>query len=225
MKFIKILFVVIIFASIGGAVLINTKKDDSEDKDDKTFPSEIADHENFKTFQKEMSDAGIVVNPDEIIIKDQREIYNPDRIKVFSQQDEIKKTELEETTQSLRDVSGVTFSPDQKIILDYRNIARVGASSRQIRLFGIRSEKILDAPLLDCAISSECIYIDGYFIDNDSFVLHEISLARKDPDCVVGSTCSYSIKIHYVELMQNQRSLYESTEFEAPVASMRLLVQ
>jgi len=215
----------VIFASVGGAVLVNTEIDESESQDKKTLPNEIANHKNFKTFQKEMSDAGIVVNPDEITLKDQREIYNPDRIKVFSQQNEIKKNELEETMQSLKDVNGVTLSPDRNIILDYRNISKIGASARQIRLFGIRSEKILDASLLDCAISSECVFLDGYFINNDNFVLHEISLARKDPDCVAEGTCLYSIKIHHVELAQNRRSLYESAEFEASVAVIRLLVQ
>ena len=57
-------------------------------------------------------------------------------------------------------------------------------------------------------------------MDNDVFVVTEVSrnITKHDetvPACLPSETCTYSFKLHLVDLNRNSRIIYESTPFDA----------
>ena len=97
--------------------------------------------------------------------------------------------------------------------------------SNEVRLYGLKEDKILDARVLDCSVKGNCYFDRAYFLDNDVFVISEFSrnINKKDPaatECMVTDTCTYTIKIHVVDMVHNKRLVYESKPFDTVLSDL-----
>ena len=81
---------------------------------------------------------------------------------------------LKYTYEKHKDIKGVVFSPSGEEFVDYRNIERYGYQTYEVRLYGLKEDKIIDARILDCSPKANCYFDRAYFLDNDVFVISEI---------------------------------------------------
>ena len=119
----------------------------------------------------------------------------------------------------LKDVKKVAFSPSERAIVDYRNIKRDGYTPFEVHFYGIRDDKIINARILDCRTDINCYFDRAYFLNNnDVFVISEFSRNIKENEtiftpCLIDNECTYTIKVHVIDLINNKRLVYESKPF------------
>ncbi len=135
--------------------------------------------------------------------------------------DDPKQMELyEKTIEENKGLNKVVFNPNERIFIDYRNIPRGKLMANVNRLYGLKEDKILDARILDCSTKSNCYFDRAYFLDNDVFVISEFSrnVDKRDNTvglCDINLVCSYTIKVHVIDIIHNKRWVYESKPFDA----------
>jgi len=140
--------------------------------------------------------------------------------------DDPKQMELyEKTIEEHKDVEKVIFNPNGRVFVDFRNAARGEVMANEVRLYGLKEDKILDARVLDCSVKGNCYFDRAYFLDNDVFVISEFSrnINKKDPaaaECMVTDMCTYTIKIHVVDMIHNKRLVYESKPFDTVLSDL-----
>jgi len=94
-----------------------------------------------------------------------------------------RQQEFEQNLEVHENLDHVIFSPSKRIYLDYRNISREGYKPNEVHLYGLKEDKIIDARILECVNDKNCYFDRAYFLDNDVFVVHEMSLANQDDLC------------------------------------------
>lgn len=194
--------------------------------DDSKLPSKVEEERAFQRWITNLKNNDIEVNADEFKLLEKNEIYNTKWIIVKSLDEEATKQEFENTIAQHKDIKKVVFSPSEREFLDYRNETRSAISpngepykSNEVRFYGQKEDKLLDARILDCSIKSNCYFDRAYFISNDLFVITEFSrnINKKDtttPECPINSVCTYTIKLHMVDLINNARYVYESNPMD-----------
>ena len=128
--------------------------------------------------------------------------------------------ELDRMLLQSRDQDMIVFSPSDKEFIDYSNKPRDGYLATEVRLYGLREDKVIDARLLDCSAKANCYFDRAYFLDNDTFVISEISRnIEENPEmfipCAPNEECDYTFKVHVIDLKKNKRWIYESKPFAA----------
>ncbi len=222
----KAIVIIILFGSIGWAVYQNIA--DQESENGSTLPAKITKNENFTAWVDEIAvrsaDAQIDLSPDRFDRKDEREIYFWDRLNLSTLDDEEFLEEKDALWETYSGLDGVTFSPNGKIFIDYRNIFRRELNRNQVNLYGQRESILIDARILDCTMPNRCFFDTGYFINEDTFVIHELTVENTQEDCSLErNVCNYTVKIHLVELHNNKRSLYEGPGINLPILDKSLL--
>ena len=68
--------------------------------------------------------------------------------------------------------------------------------------------------IVDCDLESNCFFSRASFLDNHVFFVIQMSLkdySKKEPKtCDPTKVCTYTFKVHLVDLINNSRSVYES---------------
>ncbi len=138
---------------------------------------------------------------------------------VKSIDDPVEKDLFEKTLEESKDIKKIVFSPNERVFVDYRNIPRGNVLANEVRLYGLKEDKIIDARVLDCSVRANCYFDRAYFLDNDVFVITEFSrdIDKKDtttPLCSIDELCTYTVKLHLIDLVHNKRLVYVSKTYE-----------
>ena len=198
--------------------------------DDEKLPDKVEHSDGFQRWITNLKNKGMdFVEADEFRFIEENEIYNTKWLTISSLDEDGKQEEFENTlkahliqtdvTDELTPIKGVIFAPNENMFIDYRNGEKDGYDSNEARLYGLKEDKIIDARILDCSIRANCYFDRAYFLSNDVFVVSEFSRAidKKDKDapiCTIDQKCTYSIKLHLIDLINNKRWVYESESFD-----------
>jgi len=168
----------------------------------------------------------VEVNADGFKLVEENEIYNTKWLKISSIEEPGKQEEFEKTIEENKDIRYIVFSPSEREFLDYRHEIRNVISPNgdfyqpnEVRFYGQKEDKIIEARILDCSLRANCYFDRAYFLSNDLFVITEISrnIDKKDtttPECPINSICTYTIKLHLIDLINNKRYVYESASMD-----------
>ncbi|MBD3366357.1 hypothetical protein GF360_03410 [candidate division WWE3 bacterium] len=206
----KIILVATLFTFIGGGVYLNLQEKASIDNS--KIPQKLEEERGFQRWITNAKNKDILVEADEFRLLEENEIYNTRWMQVYSLDEPGRKEEFEANLEAHKNVDHVIFSPSDRIFLDYRNMARDRYAPNEVHLYGQKEDKILDARVLECVNGNNCYFDRAYFLDNDVFVVHEVSLADPANLCKPDETCAYTFKVHLVDLINNKRWIYESEE-------------
>lgn len=215
-KYLTAALTLIIFVLVGITVYTNVSKQRAVDHT--KLPEKVETSKGFQKWITNLKNKGFVIEADEFRLQEENEIYNTKWIKIYSLDETGRPEELDRMLLAARNKDNVVFAPSDREYIDFRNYARDGYESNEVRLYGQKEDKIIDARILDCSKKGNCYYDRGYFLDNNVFVISEISrtIDKKDETaqaCSSSQECEYSFKIHLVDLINNKRWIYESKPF------------
>ncbi|MBW6441777.1 hypothetical protein K0B04_02605 [Patescibacteria group bacterium] len=207
----------IIAVSIVFGVFLNIKKQMSVDKS--RLPLRVVEERLFQRWITNLKNKDLDISADDFSLKEQAEIYNTTWMTVKSAENPEEKALYDETIEIHTDMDKVVFSPNGRVFVDFRGINRGNVKANEVRVYGLKEDKILDARVLDCSIKGNCYFDRAYFLDNDVFVITEFSrnISKRDtsvPECGAEEICTYTIKLHYVDMIHNTRLVYESKPFD-----------
>lgn len=187
--------------------------------DESKIPSKVEESSGFQRWITNLKKKDFDIEGDEFRLVEENEIYNTKWISVYSIDDEDIKKEFEETIAAHKSIKKVVFSPSGRQFIDYRPEIRGKYNPNEARYYGLRDDKLIDARILDCSVRANCYFDRAYFLDNESFVISEISRNIDEQNfsdsCNSNQTCSYTFKVHVIDLINNSRLIYESRPFEA----------
>ena len=114
----------------------------------------------------------------------------------------------------LRKFKDTALSPNEREIVNYDYSNRFGFLPTEVFFYGLREDKILRTKIVDCDLESNCFFSRASFLDNHVFFVIQMSLkdySKKEPKtCDPTKVCTYTFKVHLVDLINNSRSVYES---------------
>jgi hypothetical protein len=216
-KYINSVLMAVIFISVGFGLLLNVKQQRAIDRS--KLPERVEEERMFQRWITNLKNHGLDIEADEFKLKEENEIYNTTWMTVKSSDDPKEMELYNSTILKHKDTEKVVFNPNGRVFVDFRNIPRDGIMANEVRLYGLKEDKILDARVLDCSTKSNCYFDRAYFIDNDVFVISEFSrnINKRDisvPECPVTQSCTYTIKVHVIDMIHNTRLVYESKPFD-----------
>ncbi len=223
-KKLTLISAIAIFILVGAIVYINISKQSSVDHS--KLPQKVEESRGFQRWITNLKNKDLeFVNADEFRLLEENEIYNTKWIKIYSIEEKGRQEEFEQTIETHKNIPHVVFSPSERIFIDYRNEVRGDYEPNEVHLYGLRDDKIIDARILDCSVRANCYFDRAYFLDNDVFVISEFSRdfdkkAENIPECPLNETCTYTIKVHVIDLINNKRWVYESEPFEMNLEEM-----
>lgn len=215
---IALLLTVGILLAVSAGVYINVSAQRAVDHS--KLPQKVELSKGFQKWITNLKNKGFDINADDFRLMEEVQIYNTKWIKIYSLDAPGMQDTLVKELESHKTTDHTVFSPSGKIFIDYRSILRDGYNSNEVRLYGQKEDKIIDARVADCSARANCYFDRAYFLDNDVFVISEISrtIDKKDeqaPLCSTADKCQYSFKVHVVDLINNNRAIYESKPFDA----------
>lgn len=210
-------------AIIAGATYVNYRQD--KDIDRTKLPEKLETSKGFQKWITNLKNHDLIIEADEFRLQEENEIYNTKWMTVYNIDEPGVKEQFDATIAKYSDTKKVAYSPSDRQFIDFRDEPRDGYAASQIHYYGLRDDKLLDARLLDCAEHLNCYFDRAYFLDNDVFVVSEVSRnldkrAENIPVCTVDQLCTYTIKIHLVDLNKNSRLVYESKPFDINLAQL-----
>lgn len=213
--------IVLLTLTIAGATYVNYRQD--KDVDRTKIPAKLENSKGFQKWITNLKNKGLNIEADEFRLREENEIYNTKWMTVYNIDDSNVKSQFDLNIAKYNQTKKVVYSPSGRQFIDYRNEPRDGYGANQIHYYGLRDDKLVDARLLDCATTLNCYFDRAYFLDNDVFVVSEISRnldkrSENIPVCNINQPCTYTFKIHLVDLNKNSRLVYESKPFETNLA-------
>lgn len=218
------LLVVLIFLLVAAGVVINVRQQLSIDRS--KIPEKVEENKGFQRWITNVKNKGLdQINADEFRLIEENEIYNTKWMKVYSLDDQTALQNFDTQSEKLKNTDKVIFSPSGRAFIDYRHLNRDGYKPNEVHYYGIRDDKIIDARILDCSVRANCYFDRAYFLDNDVFVVSEFSrnINKKDevtPLCPTDQECTYTIKLHVIDLINNSRLVYESKPFKIVLSDL-----
>ena len=213
-----------IFLLVALGVGINVNEQLSIDQS--KIPEKVEEHKGFQRWITNLKNKGLEhVDADQFRLQEENEIYNTKWMQVYSTDDEEQMDRFEQAIEEHQKLPMVIFSPSERLFIDYRNENRNGYKPNEVHFYGIRDDKIIDARILDCSARANCYFDRAYFLSNDVFVISEFSrdIDKKDKTtelCPIDQECTYSIKLHVIDLINNSRLVYESKTFNIVLSEL-----
>ena len=194
--------------------------------DQSKLPEKVEEDGGFQRWITNLKNKELDIEADEFRLQEENEIYNTRWMKVFSIDNPEVEEIYENTLGQVKDTEKVIFSPSERLFIDYRQMERDDYEPNEVRFYGQREDKVIDARVVDCSVRANCYFDRAFFLDNDLFVITEISrtIDKKDenaPKCSVNEECEYSFKLHLIDLINNQRLVYESEPFTAVLSELK----
>lgn len=222
-KKLTILLTAAIFLLICGGVFINVKQQLAVDES--KLPQKLEDNNLFQRWITNLKNNDVDVGADDFRLLEEAEIYNTMWVTIKSIDGPGVEEWFNNELLTHQDLDKVVFSPSDKEFIDFRPILRGEYEQNEVRFFGQKEDKILDSKVVDCSIRANCYFDRAYFLDNDVFVVTEISRNIDKHDdtaelCPIDESCTYTIKLHLVDLVQNKRLVYESNTFDIVLAKL-----
>jgi hypothetical protein len=217
------LLVAAIFILVALGAGINIQKQLSIDRS--KLPEKVEQDKGFQRWITNLKNKGLdFVDADEFTLVE-NEIYNTKWMKVYSLDKPEEQETFAQTIAEHQNLPMVIFSPSERLFIDYRHENRESYKPNEVHFYGARDDKIIDARILDCSVRANCFFDRAYFLSNDVFVISEFSrnIDKKDtttPKCAVDTACTYSIKIHVIDLINNSRLVYESKPFNIVLSEL-----
>lgn len=217
MKRIEVAFFILVVTFVALGVWSNLKEQKAIDKS--KIPQKVEESRQFQRWITNLKNKGLEIEADEFRLQEEVEIFNTKWMKVFSLDDENIKFEFEKKLEENKETDKIVYSPSDKEFLDFRNIEREGYLPNEVRFYGQKEDKLLDLRAVDCSTRANCYFDRAYFMNNDVFVVTELSrnINKKDQTteaCETSAMCEYTFKLHLIDLVNNSRLVYESKPFE-----------
>lgn len=209
----KIPYILVAIISISIAVGVYSNVLEQKSIDRSKLPQKVEENNGFQRWITNLKKKEIETEADEFRLIEENEVYNTKWMKVYSADDEKMSKEYEKILENNRNIEKVIYSPSDRIFIDFRFEPRDGYDAGEVRYFGQSDDKIIDLRALGCKNKTNCYFDRGYFLENDLFVVSELSLSlNENQRCKRNEECLYTFKIHVVDLKHNKRLIYESLE-------------
>jgi hypothetical protein len=189
--------------------------------DQSKLPEKVEDSRGFQRWITNLKNKDFEIEADEFLLLEENEIYNTKWVKISSIDQKGKQEEYDKTLEEVKDFKKVVFSPSERQFIDYRDEVRRGYKSNEVNVYGLREDKIVDARVVDCSLDANCYFDRAYFLEdsNDVLVVSEFSRdidkkAENIEPCTADELCTYTIKLHVIDMLQNSRLVYESLPFD-----------
>ena len=217
-KFFNFLIILLIFTAVVGGVYSNLLEQKANDRS--KLPAKVEQARQFQRWITNLKNKKLDINADDFKMIEEVEIYNTKWMKIYPLESEQDKDKFTTYLEAHKNIEKIIFSPSEKEFLDFRNIEREGYLPNEVHFYGQKEDKILDLRALDCSARANCYFDRAYFLSNDLFVVTEVSrnIDKKDPNtpqCDATQECSYTFKLHLLDLINNSRLIYESKPFNA----------
>lgn len=200
--------------------------------DQSKLPEKVEENKWFQKWITNLKNKGFEIEADEFRLLEENEVYNTQRMWVYSMDDTDTQRDFENTIRAYKEIDQdsdqIVFSPDERGFVDYRyeNRANLDESLKfgrnDARYYGVRDNKLIDSKILTCNIDANCLFDRAYFLSNTLFVISEISRpVDKDepyPPCAVDEVCTYTFKLNLIDLINNSNLIYESKSMELVLA-------
>lgn len=214
----------LILISVSFGVVLNQIEKQAVDRS--KIPPKVEESRGFQRWITNLKNKEIDIEADNFEMVEENEIYNTKWMKVFSIDEEGKEDEYAQMISNANDLDKVVFSPSKRQYVDYRNEDRFGYKPNEVHFYGLRDDKIIDARIVDCSTDANCYFDRAWFLEdsNDVVVVSEISrdIDKKDqapPVCTVNDVCTYTFKLHVIDLLRNSRLVYESQPFDTVLST------
>jgi hypothetical protein len=189
-------------------------------KDRTKLPLKVEDSSGFQRWITNLKKKGLTIEADEFKLYEEVEVYNTKWMHVYSIDDVTQKAALDTALAAYRNTPKIVYSPSDREFIDFRNIDRDGYTADEVHFYGQKEDKILDLRALSCLKEANCLFERAYFLSNDVFVVIELSRditknTVNPAPCSLDQSCSYTFKIHLIDLINNSRSIYVSKPFDA----------
>jgi hypothetical protein len=224
-KIVTVILTLLLFGGVVGTVVSNYAEEYAVDNS--KLPDKV---ERSKEFQKWINNhkKRFTLEADSFRFKEKNEFFNSAFITIKSSDDEIALKEHQEKLARFATYPSVRFSPNEFEFLDYRHEKREGDkyAANDVYYHGLREDKIIDTKILSCKIELNCYFDRGFFIDNNGFVISEISrnVDKKDipimKPCAFNDICTYTIKLHVYDFINSSRYVYESMPIDINLAEI-----
>lgn len=212
----ELVLIICIFLLISLGVYSNVRQQTTIDKS--KLASEVENSKGFQRWITNLKNNDLDVSGDDFRLLEENEIYNTKWTKVTSLTEGTNRQLFDKTLRDNVNIKKVVFSPSKQAFIDYRQ-------PTQVRFYGLREGKIVDSRLIECVPSINCYVDRAYFITDDTLVVSEISrnIDKDDktaPSCTLDQTCTYTFKVHVINLATNSRGIYESNPIEAVLSTL-----
>lgn len=216
---------VVIMLLVGTVVYSNVREQLSRDRS--RLPEKVELSNGFQKWITNLKNKDFVIEADEFKLLEENEIYNTTRMVIYSMDDEDVQQVYKDTISAHQEVKYVVFSPSERSFIDYRHETRGDTESREFasndaRFYGVRDDKLIDSRILSCNLDANCFFDRAYFISNDLFVISEISRdVKRDeviPTCKLTEKCTYTFKLHVIDLVNNSDLVYQSKPVDLVLA-------
>ncbi len=222
-KNIPLILVGLVLITVAVGVYLNVQAQRAVDHS--KIPQKVELSRGFQRWITNLKNKEIIIEADDFKLKDEIEVYNTKWTKVYSIDDPVRNAEYEALLKASTGVKKIVFSPSGREIIDYRNEFRDGYQPTEVRFYGQKEDKIIDARAAGCFVRANCYFDRAYFLDNDVFVISEFSrnidkAVVQAPECSVSEKCTYTIKLHVVDLVKNSSYIYESKPFDTVLSEL-----
>lgn len=211
-----------VFLLVGAGVFINVQKQRAVDRS--RLPQKVELSSGYQKWNTNLKKKGVAIEADEFKLLEETEVFNTRWMTVTSVDQPGQKQILDSKLANAKGQEKTALSPSGTQFIDYRDVARDGYTQGQVRLYGLKEDKILDTRALGCNNQANCYFDRGYFLDNDTFVVTEFSLKDPGAACDINQVCTYTIKLHLVDGLKNKHFVYISLPKDLNLAQMKLLL-
>lgn len=219
----EVLLTTLVIALIAAGVYSNKYEEAQIDRS--KLPQKVEQSNGFQRWITNLKNKDLTIEADEFNLLEENEIYNTKWVKVYSIDEEGRRTQYDNEIASKQGIKKVIFSPSEMQYIDYRPEVRDGYQANEVHHYGLRDNQIIDSRIVDCSVKANCYFDRAWFLDNDVFVVTEVSRNIHKNDivapCLTSETCTYTFKIHVIDLVRNSRLIYQSKPFEAVLDQLK----
>jgi hypothetical protein len=175
------------------------------------LPSYVTTSNGFMRWNTNLKNKEVNFEAQEFTLLESSEVFNTKSTTVTTAAgDPTAKATYDQTIAVHKNIKKVVYSPNGAEFIDFQNEARDNYLQGQVRFYGLRGDKVVDARAVGCYTRANCYFDRGYFITNDEFVVSELSLADSNSACTPDSKCTYTFKLHLVDVTSDKQYIYES---------------
>lgn len=212
----KILILTIaVFIAVG--VSVNIQKQYSIDRS--KIPPKLEANGKFQKWLTNNKNKNIPLEADNLRFIEDSNIFNTIWTSTMSIDDETNKKFFDENITALSKFEESEFSPNEREVVNYTDGVRFGYNPNEVFFYGLREDKVLQTRIVKCELESNCYFHRAGFLDNHVFFISEVSLHDFDKDnpltCQPSQTCSYSFRVHLIDLNNNSIITYRSDPFDS----------
>jgi len=213
MKNLDKILVIFISILVATSISINLYKQYSVDKT--KVPNKLETNYRFQRWLSNLEEKDLKLEADNFKFLEDNNVYNSLWTSTSSIDDDNSRKIYEDNMKALLEFKESELSPNDREIVNFSNTDRFGFLPNEVFFYGLREDRILRTKITDCPAISNCSFHRAAFLDNHVFFI--VELAQKDFDknnpqnCQLDQVCDYVFKVHLVDLMNNSRTVYQST--------------